>query len=165
MLYNEMLATFRGDHAFEPEHLKAAYLVWLHGDAESRTPEDGADEWMDAAVQRIRDRRCPRCDGPLTRVSLVDEHIFRAEDERQVRDFIASRADDLYGTEHLAASRATECRCVPVCRLCENDEAIVGIALEWPMSREKVIERLRAAYGNSGLTGDERSAGLRHPLS
>jgi hypothetical protein len=149
MLYDEMLATFRGDHTFEPEHLKTAYLLWLENVAGAPTSDDVVEKWVDEALQRIHDRRCPRCSGPLAGVSLVDEHIFRAEDERQVRDYIASRSDDLYGRAHLSASRTTECRCVPVCRLCENDEAIVGIALDWPVDRTEVIERLRNAYGNT----------------
>jgi len=156
MLYHEVLATFRGDHAFEPDHLKMAYLAWLKGEGHSVAPDADAEEWIDAALDRSGDGRCPRCDGPLAGVSLVDEHIFRAEDERQVRAYIAARAPDWYGFTHLAASRVTECRCVPVCRLCENDEAIVGIALGWPMNRAEIVERLRAAYGNNAATDDPR---------
>jgi hypothetical protein len=147
MVYDEMLSTFRGEHAFDPEHLKAAYVNWLTTEGDANVKDEAVSEWIDSTLQRIDGTRCPRCDGPLVGVSLVDEHVFRPEDERAVREHLASKPEsDAHG--YVAASRITHCRCVPVCRLCEGDEAIVGVSLAWPMNRGEIVERLRAAYGN-----------------
>ena len=146
-MYDEMVSTFRGEHAFDPEHLKTAYVGWLTAEGEANITDEAVSEWIDSTLERIDTTRCPRCEGPLVGVSLVDEHVFRPEDERAVREHLAAKPESgLSG--YVAASRITHCRCVPVCRLCESDEAIVGISLAWPMNRGDIVQRLRAAYGN-----------------
>jgi hypothetical protein len=147
-MYDDMLATFRGEHAFDPDHLKTAYLGWLTAEGDAAVTDEAVSVWIDAALARIGRLRCPRCEGPLAGVSLVDEGVFRDEEERAVREHLASQPDN-NADAHLAASRVTQCRCVPVCRLCESDEAIVGISLAWPMTRGEIVERLRAANGNT----------------
>jgi hypothetical protein len=148
LMYDDMLATFRGEHAFDPEHLKTAYVDWRTGEENDDVTDDAVSEWMGSTLQRIRGLRCPRCEGRLVGVSLVDEGVFRDEDERAVREHLASQPED-DARVYLAASRVTNCRCVPVCRLCESDEAIVGISLAWPMPRGEIVDRLRAANGNT----------------
>src|SRR4051794_27192400 len=101
-----MLATFRGEHAFDPEHLKTAYVAWLTTEADEDFADEAVSEWVDSALARIRRLRCPRCEGPLVGVSLVDEGVFRAEDERTMREHLASQPENNAIT-HLAASRVT----------------------------------------------------------
>src|SRR3954447_18045387 len=95
MSYDRILATFRGEHAFDPDHLKAAYVGWLaDDDGDGDVAEEAVANWVDATLQRISESRCPRCAGPLVGASLVDEHVFRLEDEWEVREHLASQPDD-----------------------------------------------------------------------